>query len=106
MSNLIKELDSENFDDFISKGNCVVDFWAEWCGPCKMLAPILEETAEEMNKNVKFGKVNVDGQQELAERFGIMSIPSLIFFTEGKQVEMNTGFIDKKGLNQMIKSVF
>jgi len=106
MSENIKELNLKNFDSFISQGNCVVDFWAEWCGPCKMLSPVVEEVAKEMKGKIKFGKVNIENAQELAERFEVMSIPTLIFFKDGEQVEVNTGFIDKKGLSGMINSVF
>jgi len=106
MSDSIEELSSKNFDDFISGGKCIVDFWAEWCGPCQMLAPVFEETAKEMGGKFKFGKVNVDEQQEIAERFDILSVPALVFFSEGEQVEVNSGFVDKKRLNEIIKSVF
>ncbi len=71
-----------------------------------MLAPVFEEVAKELSGKIKFGKVDIDGQQELAERFGVMSVPSLVFFDGGEQVEMNTGFVDKKRLNEIIKSVF
>lgn len=106
MSDAIKLLNAENFDDFIAHGKCVVDFSAEWCGPCKMLTPVFAEAAKEMKDEIKFGKVDVDGQQELAERFGIMSVPALVFFKEGEQVEINLGFVDKKKLGGIIKNVF
>ena len=106
MPEIIKELNEKNFDEFASKGKCIVDFWAEWCGPCKMLRPVFEETAKEMKEKVKFGKVDIDSMQELAERFGVMSIPTLIFFKDGEQVEMNTGFVDKKKLGELIKRAF
>ena len=105
MIDLIKELSVKSFDEFISQGKCVVDFSAEWCGPCKMLAPVVDEVARDMKGKVRFGKVDIDGQQELAERFGIMSVPALVFFKDGEQVEMNTGFVEKKKLVDMIKSV-
>lgn len=105
MSEGIKELGEENFDDFVSKGLCVVDFWAEWCGPCKMLKPVFDEVAKEMKGKVKFGKVDIDSGQALAEKFGVMSVPTLIFFKNGERVEMNSGFVDKKTLTRMINSV-
>ena len=105
MTEMIKELNENNFDDFISDGKCVVDFWAEWCGPCKMLAPVFEETAKEFKGKVKFGKIDIDSGQALAERFGVMSVPTLAFFKGGEQVEMNVGFVDKKRLGEIIKKV-
>jgi len=102
----IKELNAKNFDDFISKGNSVIDFWAEWCGPCKMLKPVFEDVAKEMKGKIKFGKVDIEDGQEIAERFGVMSVPALVFFKDGEQVEMSSGFVDKKTLMRMINSVF
>ncbi len=102
----IKELNEKNFDEFISKGNCIVDFWAEWCGPCKMLKPVFDEVAKELKGKIKFGKVDIDSGQNIAERFGVMSVPTLIFFKEGEQVEVNSGFVDKKTLLRMIDSAF
>ena len=91
---------SEN--DFVSKvvefdGISVVDFWAEWCGPCKMLAPVLEEMADEY-KQVKFVKVDVDQDVDLARRYGIQSIPNVIFFKDGKAVDQLVGFAGKDGV--------
>ncbi len=106
MTGNVKELNENNFDDFISEGNAVVDFWAEWCGPCKMIKPVFEEVAGEMKGKVKFGKVNIEDGQELADKFGVLSIPTLIFFKDGEQVEMSSGAMDKKTLTRMISSVF
>jgi thioredoxin 1 len=106
MSEGIKELNAGNFDDFISEGKVVVDFWAEWCGPCKMLKPVFEEVSKELKGKVKFGKVDIDSGQDLAEKFGVMSVPALVFFKDGEQVEMNCGYLDKKALLRMIDSVF
>jgi len=105
MSENIKELNLKNFDNFISEGNCVVDFWAEWCGPCKMLSPVVDEVAKEMKGKIKFGKVNIENEQDLADRYGVMSIPTLIFFKNGEQVEVSSGYLDKKSLSGMIKAV-
>lgn len=106
MSEIVKELDTVNFEEFISKGKTVVEFGAEWCGPCKMLAPIFNEVASDMKGKVKFGKVDIDGEQDLAERFGVMSVPTIVFFKDGDQVQMNVGFVDKKKLSEIIKSSF
>ena len=106
MSELVKELTARTFDDFISKGNCVVDFWAEWCGPCKLLSPIVDEVAKDLNGKVSFGKVNIEEMRELTDKFEIMSLPTLIFFKNGKEVERDSRFLEKKKLLEMIKAVF
>ncbi len=80
------ELTADNFDSFLAESDTpvVVDFWAEWCGPCKMVAPILDEIAEEHAGNVKIAKLNVDEHSEIAMRYGVMSIPTMIKFTAGE----------------------
>lgn len=82
----------ENFEAEVIKSEktVLVDFWAPWCGPCRMLSPIVDEIAEERS-DIKVGKVNVDEQEELAMRFGIMSIPTLIVFKNGEAVKKNLG---------------
>ena len=85
-----------------AKGTVLVDFWATWCGPCRMQAPILEAFAGE-HPEVKVGKVNVDENPELAEKFGIMSIPTLLVFKDGKLVKSPVGRHDKGGLAEMVK---
>ncbi|HZR15754.1 MAG TPA: thioredoxin [Verrucomicrobiae bacterium] len=76
----------------------LVDFWAEWCGPCKMLAPILDELAEEYNGRIRIGKVNIDEHQELAAQYGIRSIPTLLLFKQGQVAEQLVGLRSKKDL--------
>lgn len=97
----VKNLTSKNFDEFIKKDSAVIDFSAEWCGPCKLLSPIFEQVANEI-KDIKFGKVNVDNESELAQKFGIMSVPTLLFFKNGKNVERTIGFLSK---NELIKRI-
>jgi thioredoxin 1 len=102
----VKELNGKNFDDFIAKGEVLIDFWAEWCGPCKVLKPIFEETAKEMKGKVKFGIVNIEDGQEIAERFDVMSVPTVIFFKNGEVVERFSGVLDKKEILSTIKKTF
>ena len=80
----------------------LVDFWAGWCGPCRMVAPILDEIAKE-NPDIKVAKVNVDEQQELAAQFGIMSIPTIIAFKDGEQMGKSVGVRSKQDLVKLVK---
>lgn len=91
-------LDKKNFDEKVLKAKkpVLVDFWAEWCHPCKVLGPIIEEIAGEVKDKAIVGKVNVDENQELAQKFGIMSIPTVILFKDGKPAEQWVGMQDKE----------
>ena len=93
----------ENFQTEVldAQGTVVIDFWAAWCGPCRMLSPILDTVAGEHDE-IKVGKVNVDEQQELAARFGVMSIPTLIVFKDGKKVKESVGLIPKEKVEELI----
>lgn len=95
----------ENFESEVLKSDLpvLVDFWASWCGPCKMLAPILEQVAEENQGSVKVGKVNVDEQEELASKFGIVSIPTVILFKGGEPVKTSVGLVQKETLEAMFR---
>ncbi len=86
MSDNTLELTSDNFDSVLAESDTpvVVDFWAEWCGPCKMVAPILDEIATEQAGRVRIAKLNVDEHSEIAMRYGVMSIPTMIKFTNGE----------------------
>ncbi|MBN1913252.1 MAG: thioredoxin [Candidatus Omnitrophica bacterium] len=88
-----------------SKTPVLVDFWAPWCGPCKAIAPVLEELASECGSKVKIAKVNVEESQEVATRYGIMSIPTLMFFKDGKVIEQMVGVQSKLQLKQKIEEI-
>lgn len=90
----MKIIDKQNFDEITSKGVVLIDFFANWCGPCKMLAPVLEDVAAQM-PDVTFAKVDVDKEPGLAGKYGIQAIPNLIIFKDGKAVDQITGFVGK-----------
>lgn len=97
-------LEKEDFNHIISTDVTVVDFFATWCGPCKMISPIIEKLANDIT-NVKFVKVDVDKHDELARIYGIMSIPTLIFFKDGKEVKRHVGFINEDKIKEIIDEV-
>ena len=98
-------LNKDNFEQSIANGVALVDFWAEWCGPCKMQLPIIEEVSSEMEGKATIGKVNVDEQLELAQSFGIQSIPTLILFKDGKPVKKLVGLHSKESLYEEVNQV-
>ncbi len=100
MSDKITELDSSNFDSTVSSGSApvVVDFWAPWCGPCKAIAPILEELAEELGDAVKICKVNVDNNSEVASKYEIRAIPTILIFKGGQVADTVVGLTSKDDL--------
>ena len=104
MSDKIVTLTTSNFDDETKKADApiLVDFWAEWCGPCRMVAPVLEKLAEQYDGRARVGKVNVDEQGALASKFGIQSIPTLLLFKEGRVVEQLIGATTQDALAKLI----
>ncbi len=95
---MAKILGKDNFNDTIANGVTLVDFWAEWCGPCRMQLPILEEVSEEIGERATVGKINVDHELELAQRFGVQSIPTLILFKDGEIIDKMVGVQAKETL--------
>ncbi|MDE5565764.1 MAG: thioredoxin [Anaeroplasmataceae bacterium] len=92
----------DNFKEEVSKGTILLDFWASWCGPCRMLTPVLEELSE--IHAIKIGKINVDEQEELAAQFNINSIPALFLIKDGKVVNQTVGYQDLQSLEEFIKN--
>ena len=97
------ELSSKTFGEAVKKPVALVDFWAPWCMPCVMLAPIIDQLSEEYRGRVFVGKVNVDDEQDLAQKYGVMSIPNLIIFKNGKVVDNVVGALPKARLKEMLE---
>lgn len=103
----IVNLTSSNFQSEVLQSTkpVLVDFWAEWCGPCKAIAPILDELAGEYEGRVRIGKVDIDSEQTLASTYGIQAIPTLLLFNKGQVVEQVTGLRSKRDLKQKLEGV-
>lgn len=101
---MAKELMSSEFSSFVKQDKPVlVDFWATWCGPCRMLAPVIEEIANEYAGKVKVGKVNVDDERELALEYGVSSIPTVMVFQNGEVKQTSVGYRPKEEIEQLLK---
>ena len=99
---MVKEISSVEFKEVIKEGKVVVDFFATWCGPCKMLSPVMDNIANDL-QDIKFFKVDVDKNEDIAREYGIMSIPTIIIFNDGKVVNTLVGLRSKDELLEVIK---
>jgi len=99
------ELTSSNFDETVKEGVTLVDFWAPWCGPCRMIAPVIEELAAEYEGKATIAKVNTDEEQDLAVKYGIRSIPSILFFKDGQVVDQMVGAASKQAFAEKLDSL-
>ncbi len=101
------EINEKDFNQSVveSKGVTIVDFWAPWCGPCQAMGPILESLAKRLEGKAKVYKLNVDENQSIASRFGVMSIPTIVLFLDGKEVDRKIGLQSEEGLVEAIEAL-
>lgn len=102
MSENLKYLDDNNFQNEIAEGVTLVDFYADWCGPCRMIAPIVEELANELKDQAKIAKLDIENAQKVTASFGVTSIPTIILFKDGKEINRIVGLKGKDDLKDMI----
>ena len=104
---MVIEISDKDFEQQVLKSSLpvVVDFWAPWCGPCRMIGPIVEKLSEEFKGKLKFCKVNVDENQQLASKYKVMSIPMLMFFKNGQLIEQSMGAVPEKTLRSKVQGL-
>jgi thioredoxin 1 len=103
-SKALQQLDDSTFKQTISQGLVLVDFYADWCGPCRMIAPVIEELAEELAGKVVIAKVDIENAQEVTSFYQVTSIPTLILFKDGQEVKRIVGVRDKESLKKIIET--
>jgi thioredoxin 1 len=103
MTENVSELSAKKFDEFTKSGLVFVDFFAEWCMPCVMMAPIVEEVSNKFKKKIKFGKINVSENEAISRKFDVSSIPNFVLFKDGKPVEQFVGAMDAEELENRLK---
>lgn len=101
---MVKELNPGNFNEAVGSGISLVDFWADWCGPCRMLGPTIDEIAKE-NMDITVGKLNVDEHPELAGKYNVMSIPTLLFFKDGQLMDHSVGVVSKNVIQRKLDAL-
>ncbi len=101
----VLSLNANNFDEEVMHSDkpVLIDFWASWCGPCKMMSPVIDEIAEEMGDSIKVCKINIDEEQNLAVKYNVMSIPTFIVLKDGKEVDRSVGVQSKDEIKGMLK---
>lgn len=101
----VLSLNANNFDEEVMHSDkpVLIDFWASWCGPCKMMSPVIDEIAEEMGDSIKVCKINIDEEQNLAVKYNVMSIPTFIVLKDGKEVDRSVGVQSKEEIKGMLK---
>ena len=101
----VLKITSENYGKEVLESNkpVLIDFYADWCGPCRMMSPIIDEIADEMGEGIKVGKINVDDNQDLAMKYNVMSIPTIVIIKDGKEIKRFVGVQDKENLIKDLK---
>ena len=103
----VVNLNEKNFEEEVLKSDktVLIDFWASWCGPCRMMSPVVDEIAEEMKDAVKVCKINIDEEQNLAVKYNVMSIPTFVVIRDGKEIGRTIGVQDKEEIKKMLKQI-
>lgn len=105
MADQLKYLNDDNFNSEIAEGITLVDFYADWCGPCRMMEPIIHELAEEVLDKAKIAKLDIEGAQQVTSNYNVTSIPTIILFKDGQEVQRIVGVRDKSTLMNMINAI-